>query len=221
MSISGFGYNDTMKILLLEDDTVLAESLQEYLEMEGYQVDTVAYGEEVYERTFEKQYDLYILDVNVPDINGLEVLKALKDAEDHTPAIYISAMTDIKTITKGFEIGAIDYMKKPFDPEELLVRISHHLGTKEEYISYGEILYDPSNGKVKQNDMCFYLSEIQRRMFERLLQGMGHIVSSEELMSYMEKPSPNALRVTIAKLKKKLGIEIKNIRGQGYTLETV
>jgi len=214
-------YNSSMEILLLEDDALLAESLQEYLELEGYRVDAVAYGEEVFERTFSKQYDLYILDINVPDINGLEVLKALKEADDSTPAIYISAMTDIQTITRGFEVGAIDYMKKPFDPEELLLRISHHLGTKENLMVYGEIRYESNSGKVKRNDECFYLSEIQRRIFERLLQNIGSIVSSEELMGYMERPNLNALRVTMTKLKKKLGIEIKNIRGQGYTLETL
>ncbi len=210
-----------MKILLLEDDAVLAESLAEYLELEGYEVESVGSGEEVFDRTFEQVYDLYILDINVPDINGLEVLKALKDAEDPTPAIYISAMTDIDSISQGFEAGAIDYLKKPFDPEELLVRLQHHLRNKEESIHYRGLHYFPKNGKVKLHGECFYLSEIQKNIFERLLRGMGDIVSSEELMAYMERPSPNALRVTMTKLKKKLDIEIRNVRGQGYTIEAL
>ena len=210
-----------MKILLLEDDAVLAESLAEYLEMEGYSVESVVSGEEVFERTFETRYDLYILDINVPDINGLEVLKALKEADDETPAIYISAMTDIEHITKGFEAGAVDYMKKPFDPEELLIRVQHHLRAKEETITYGTLTYFPKNGKVEQGNSTFYLSEIQKKIFDRLILSIGDIVSSDELMEYMERPSPNALRVTMTKLKKKLGIEIKNIRSQGYTLEAL
>ena len=210
-----------MKILLLEDDAVLAESLKEYLELEGYEVESVGSGEEVFDRTFEQVYDLYILDINVPDINGLEVLKALKEADDPTPAIYISAMTDIQSITQGFEAGAIDYLKKPFDPEELLVRLHHHLRAKEETIQYKELLYFPTKGKVKLRGECFYLSEIQKNIFERLLLGMGDVVSSGELMEFMDKPSPNALRVTITKLKKKLNIDIKNVRSQGYTIEAL
>lgn len=210
-----------MKILLLEDDAVLAESLKEYLELEGYEVESVGSGEEVFDRTFEQRYDLYILDINVPDINGLEVLKALKEADDSTPAIYISAMTDVQSITRGFEVGAVDYLKKPFDPEELLVRLQHHLRAREETIRYKNLLYFPKNGKVKLHGECFYLSEIQKNIFDRLLQSRGDIVSSEELMAFMERPSPNALRVTMTKLKKKLDIDIKNVRSQGYTIEAL
>jgi len=210
-----------MKILLLEDDVILAESLKEYLELEGYSVDSVGRGEEVFDSTFEKAYDLYILDINVPDINGLEVLKALKEADDPTPAIYISAMTDIEHITQGFAVGAVDYLKKPFDPEELLVRLQHHLKSKEEMIVYGELHYYPKKGKVIYPGESFYLSEIQKKIFDRLILSIGDIVSSDELMAFMDRPSPNALRVTMTKLKKKLNIEIKNVRSQGYTLEAV
>ncbi len=210
-----------MKILLLEDDALLAESLKEYLEMEGYIVDSVQSGEEVFDRTFDEKYDLYVLDINVPDINGLEVLSALKDADDPTPAIYISAMRDVDSISKGFQAGAVDYIKKPFDPEELLVRIEHHLSPKEETINYCGLLYYPKNGKVIKEEKTFYLSEIQKNIFDRLLLSMGDIVPSDELMDFLDRPSPNALRVTMTKLKKKLDIDIKNIRGQGYTLEAL
>ncbi len=214
-------YNTKMEILLLEDDALLAESLQEYLEMEGYTVECVAYGEEVFEKTFHKHYDLYILDINVPDINGLEVLKALKDAEDSTPAIYISAMTDIEHITQGFAAGAIDYIKKPFDPEELLVRIRHHLGTTEEKICYAEICYDPRNGQVVADNETFYLSEMQKKMFNQLILNQGEMVPIDSLLDSMDRPSTNALRVAITKLKKKMQIEIKNVRGQGYLIEAL
>ncbi len=210
-----------MKILLLEDDAVLAESLKEYLELEGYEVDTVRSGEEVFDHTFEQRYDLYILDINVPDINGLEVLKALKEADDSTPAIYISAMTEIEYITQGFEAGAVDYLKKPFNPEELLVRLQHHLREKEETILYKDIVYYPKNGRIDLQGESFYLSEIQKKIFDRLILSIGDIVSSDELMEFLDKPSPNALRVAITKLKKKLNIDIKNIRSQGYTLEAL
>ncbi|WP_457606017.1 response regulator transcription factor [Nitratifractor sp.] len=212
-----------MKILLLEDDSVLAESLREYLEMEGYEVEAVQRGEEVFDRTFEKRYDLYILDINVPDVNGLDVLEALKEADDRTPTIYISALRDIASITRGFDLGAVDYLKKPFDPEELLLRIRHHLVPREEerLLHYGELVFDSQSGRVERGEEQIRLGEVQKRIFTLLLERQGQLVASDELLELLERPNANALRVMIAKLKKRLGIEIINIRGQGYLLEKV
>ena len=215
-----------MKILLLEDDAILAESLQEYLEAEGYEVTVAVRGEEVYDLTYEKDYDLYIFDINVPDISGFEVLKALKDAEDETPTIYISAMTDIASITRGFDLGAVDYLKKPFDPEELLLRIRHRIGTAEEQgdrVDFAErFRFDPRSGRVDFADgEYFYLGEVQAKILDLLIRHQGYVVSTDELLEQLERPSVNALRVTIAKLKKRLDIDIRNVRGQGYLLETL
>ncbi|WP_456457477.1 response regulator transcription factor [Nitratifractor sp.] len=213
-----------MKILLLEDDELLAESLAEYLEMDGDEVERVAGGEAVFDATFAKNYDLYIFDINVPDLNGLEVLRALREAGDDTPAIYISALTDIASISRGFEIGAVDYLKKPFDPEELRLRIRRIFREKEKegILKYGAIRFDPASGRVEGvGEAPFYLGEVQSRIFELLLERKGSLVSSEELMELLEHPGSNALRVTLAKLKKRLGIEITNVRGRGYLLETL
>ena len=212
-----------MKILLLEDDDLLAESLQEYLEMEGFVVDTARRGEEVFDKTFEERYDLYILDINVPDLNGFDVLKALKEADDSTPAIYISALSDIASITQGFDLGALDYLKKPFDPEELVIRIKRFFAERREgKISHGRFVFDPRTGEVQmESGERLVLGEIQRKILYRLLQSPGTVVTTGELMELLENPSANALRVTLAKLKKKLPLEIVNIRGQGYRLEKV
>ena len=213
-----------MKILLLEDDELLAESLAEYLEMDGDEVERVAGGEAVFNATFTGNYDLYILDINVPGLDGLEVLEALREAEDDTPAIYISALTDIASIARGFGIGAVDYLKKPFDPEELRLRIRRIFPEREKegIFKYGAIRFDPASGRVEGiGEAPFYLGEVQRRLFALLLQRRGKLVSSEELMELLEHPGPNALRVTMAKLKKRLGIKITNVRGRGYLLETL
>ena len=211
-----------MKILLLEDDAILAESLQEYLEAEGYEVTVAGRGEEVYDLTFGDRYDLYILDINVPDIDGFEVLRALKEAEDETPAIYISAMTDIASITRGFDLGAVDYLKKPFDPEELLLRIRHRLGTERPEPEWGGLRLDPVSWRVDLPDGSHqYLGEVQGRLLELLLEYRGEVVPTEELMDRLDRPTANALRVNIAKLKKRLGIEIENVRGQGYFFATL
>ena len=102
------------KILLLEDDYELAETLQELLEDNGYRVDTVHNGNDAIDSSYEKSYDLYVFDINVPDISGIELLESLRDADDKTPAIFISAMVDLNTIAKGFEVGADDYIKSHF-----------------------------------------------------------------------------------------------------------
>ncbi|OQX50525.1 MAG: regulator [Epsilonproteobacteria bacterium 4484_20] len=210
-----------MKILLLEDDKILCASLKDFLELEGYSVDTAHRGPEVFDLTFDRQYDLYILDVNVPDIDGFDVLSSLKDAGDETPAIYITALTDINSITKGFEIGAEDYIKKPFDPEELIVRIKSKYRQEDTLIYCNDISYDPLNRIVKKTSEIISLGEVQLNLFHTLITRQNKIVDSYTLMDFLEQPNANALRVNIAKLKNKLGIEIRNIRGQGYMIENI
>jgi DNA-binding response OmpR family regulator len=210
-----------MKILLLEDDRILCESLKEFLELENYSVDTAYRGPEVFDLTYEKKYDLYILDINVPDVNGFDVLSALREAGDETPAFYITALTDINSISKGFEIGAEDYIKKPFDPEELVVRIKRRYGQENVLISYGDISYDPHNRTVKKASEVVSLGDVQLNIFHTLITQQNKVVESYQLMEYLEQPNANALRVNIAKLKSKLGIEIRNIRGQGYLIENL
>ena len=210
-----------MKILLLEDDKILCASLKEFLELEGYSVDTAHRGPEVFDLTFNKKYDLYILDVNVPDLDGFDVLSSLKEAGDETPAIYITALTDINSISRGFEIGAEDYIKKPFDPEELIVRIKSKYSREDTLIYYQDISYDPVTGTVKKASEIISLGEVQLNIFHLLMTQQNKVVDSFILMDFLEQPNANALRVNIAKLKSKLGLEIRNIRGQGYMIENI
>ena len=210
-----------MKILLLEDDKILCESLKEFLELEGYMVDTAHRGPEVFDLTFEQTYDLYILDVNVPEIDGFDVLASLKDAGDETPAIYITALTDINSISKGFAIGADDYIKKPFDPEELVIRIKRKYQKDDVVIRLNDIEYNPVTRALQKSGKTIGLGEVQQNIFHTLIMEQNKIVDSYTLMDLLEQPSANALRVNLAKLKNKLGIEIKNIRAQGYMIENI
>ncbi|PHS32569.1 MAG: regulator [Sulfurovum sp.] len=210
-----------MKILLLEDDKILCESLKEFLELEGYMVDTAHRGPEVFDLTFEQTYDLYILDVNVPEIDGFDVLASLKDAGDETPAIYITALTDINSISKGFAIGADDYIKKPFDPEELVIRIKRKYQKDDVVIRLNDIEYNPVTRALQKSGKTIGLGEVQQNIFHTLIMEQNKIVDSFTLMDLLEQPSANALRVNLAKLKNKLGIEIKNIRAQGYMIENI
>jgi DNA-binding response OmpR family regulator len=210
-----------MKILLLEDDQILCDSLKEFLELEGYEVDVAHRGPEVFDLTFTQTYDLYILDVNVPEINGFDVLFSLKNAGDETPAIYITALTDINSISKGFEIGAEDYIKKPFDPEELVIRIKCKYQKEDVVLRINDIVYNPVTRVLQKEGKRIGLGDVQQNIFHTLITEQNRIVDSYTLMDFLEQPSANALRVNLAKLKNKLGIEIKNIRGQGYMIENI
>jgi DNA-binding response OmpR family regulator len=210
-----------MKILLLEDDQILCDSLKEFLELEGYHVDVAHRGPEVFDLTFTKTYDLYILDVNVPEVNGFDVLSSLKDAGDETPAIYITALTDINSISKAFAIGAEDYIKKPFDPEELLIRIKRKYQKDDVVIYLNDIVYNPVTRVLQKDGQTIGLGDVQQNIFHTLITEQNKIVDSYTLMDFLEQPTANALRVNLAKLKNKLGIEIKNIRGQGYMIEKI
>ena len=127
-----------MKILLLEDDRTLHQSLKAYLEIESFEVSSAFCAADVYDLTFENAFDLYLFDVSLLGESGFDILKALREAGDTTPTIYITALTDIASMTQGFNAGADDYIKKPFDPEELVLRIkSRYL--KETLITYKDI----------------------------------------------------------------------------------
>ena len=206
-----------MKLLLLEDDHILSETLQLFLSKEGYDVDTALSIEEAEELTFQHNYDLYLLDINLPQGNGLDLLKSLRYAEDTTPTIFITALTDMHSMSEGFQLGAIDYIKKPFDPQELLIRIAAKFTT--DTIVYKHLEYDPQSQIIRVNSEIIDLGNVQLKIFEKLLCQSGSVITKEELYECLENVSSTALRVAITKIKQKLNIDIKNIRGKGYILE--
>ena len=208
------------RILLLEDDRALGETLTELLEDSGYEVDLAADGAEAADLAYDHRYDLYIFDINVPEIDGFDLLSGLREADDRTPTLFISAMVDLKTIAKGFELGAEDYIKKPFYPEELLIRVNAKLGRREEALRCGDLLFDPSSGTVKKGESILSLGEVQLCLLKHFLQNPGKVMDREVLMECLEQPTAAALRVAINKLKEKTGLKLKNVRGLGYALET-
>ena len=208
-----------IKILLLEDDTILCKTLSEILKEHGFEVSTAKSAEEALDKTFYNHYDIYLFDINLPDMNGIDLLQSLKEADDETPTIFISANQDIETIAKGFEVGAEDYIKKPFMPEELLIRLNAKL-SKNMMISINDIRYNTLSGDIFKEDKKIYLSYSQFKLIDMLFKNIDKIVSKEELLENAEYHSDNALRVAITKLKNILNIEIKNIRGVGYTIES-
>lgn len=208
-----------MNILILEDDKILCESLKEFLELENYHVDVAHRGSDAFDLTYKNDYDLYILDVNVPDIDGFDVLASLKESGDETPAIYITALTDINSISKGFDIGADDYIKKPFDPEELVIRIKRKYEKGGELLTVDDVTYDPVMREARKAGRVIGLGEVQTSIFHELITKKNKVVESYILVELLEQPTSNALRVNLAKIKSKLGIDIKNIRSRGYMIE--
>lgn len=206
-------------ILLLEDDVTLGDTLKELLEDEGYEITLVRDGQKALDNSYDLKFDLYIFDINVPQMSGLELLKSLRDADDATPAIFISALVDMNSLSKGFEVGADDYIKKPFFPEELLIRVNARFMQKTKKIIYKNLEYDFANKTLKKDGHIFSIGEVQTALLELFLQNMGTILDKEIILECLERPSSAALRVAINKLKTTLGLEIKNIRGIGYSIE--
>ena len=207
-----------MKILLLEDDPLLGESIEEILEESGYYVTWVRYGNDVIDLTFNNRYNLYLFDINVPDWNGLDLTKQLRFANDTTPTIFISVQADIASISKGFAIGAQDYIKKPFHPEELLIRINAKFSPTYPY-SFEKINYDPNTKEIYNDQLLLQLGDVQQALLICFISNVGRTLDKETLYECMEHPSENSLRVAINKLKHITGWNIQSVRGIGYRLD--
>ncbi len=210
----------SLKILLLEDDELLGETIEDMLKSEGYEVVWVTRGNDAIDMTYEEKFDLYIFDIGVPDIDGLELLESLREADDTTPAIYISARVDIDSIAKGFENGAYDYIKKPFFPEELLVRIRARFNNKKiNLLQCGEYTYDLSKKILYKDNEVVSMGEVQREVLHLFITNRGRVLDKNQLLECLSQPSDAALRVAINKLKHATEFKLKNVRGVGYILE--
>ncbi len=209
----------TKKILLLEDDQLLAQTLEELLTSEGYNITLVLRGDDAIEASYEGNFDLYIFDINVPDISGLEILESLREAQDKTPTIFISALVDLESITKAFMIGADDYLKKPFFPQELLIRVNAKFSSQNSLFCYENLEYDLKSKLLKIDNKTIGLGEVQTQLLDLFINNQKKILDKDILLECLEKPSPTALRVAITKLKQTTGLNINNIRGVGYILE--
>ncbi len=206
------------KLLLLEDDPSLSKTLIKYLSSYGHELDWAKNGEEAIDLSYDNRYDLYLLDINVPLLNGIDLLKALRDADDHTPAIIISALRDVTSVTQSFIAGADDYMKKPFDPEELLIRIRAKTSTLQKALQFKNFEIDMTKEEFSYNGSPISLGKVQKSILLSLIKHHPDPVNKDDLMSLLDKPSDLTLRVHISKLKKKFDLQINNVRGVGYQI---
>ncbi len=208
-----------IRLLLLEDDRLFSETLKDFLEDNGFEVVSVYDPYSAYEIAYESRFDIYLFDINLPFESGLETLKNLKNANDNTPAIFITSRDDKESLLKGFEIGCKDYIKKPFDFDELLVRIKANIDIKRE-ILIGNFRLDKRAKKLylDNKELDFNIKSVE--LLELLYENVNRVVTYEEIFYRLwpsGEPNRGSLRVYIAKLKKFFDIE--SIRGIGYILK--
>ncbi|WOE70797.1 response regulator transcription factor [Hydrogenimonas thermophila] len=218
-----------MDILLLEDDTMLAELIKEHLEEQGNIVDHFIDGEEAEDAILSKKYDLLLLDVNVPSINGFELLKSMRERKDMTPAIMITSRNSSIDVKEGFEYGCDDYIKKPFEFEELDARIEHivrmfRIGENEVIKISDNILFYPALHKLEVLSEPIALTPKASEILHYLYKNRDRIVSREELTQnlwvYDEIPTDATIRSYIKTLRKYIS-NIITERGVGYGFKSI
>ena len=220
-----------MKILLLEDDPILSDLMFEYLSDLGYVVTLCFDGADAIEKIDSEQFDLLILDINVPYKSGIQVLQDTRDFNKSTPAIFITAYQDIEHLKNGFLAGCDDYIKKPFELEELDQRINN---IKKRY----NIETDQIREIDAHTHFCFQkreltfedgqsisLSHKESQILHYFMNNKNRVISADEIIQniweYEDIPSDATLRVYIKNLRRHLGKErIKTLRGLGYSFES-
>jgi len=216
-----------MKILLLEDEYSLRMSIEEFLTDLGYHVDGFMDGEDAYNAIYDKSYDLLLLDVKVPTLNGFELLEKIRVDGKTEPTIFLTSMTDLNDLKEGYRYGCCDYIRKPFDLEELELRLEQALVQMSEDdsscigISCG-IIYDIKKAKLTIKNEEVVLRKIEQEMIEVLLKHKNSVVSMQMFQDEIwgEYVEPATIRVHLNNLRKKLpDTVIKNRRGQGYIIE--
>lgn len=219
-----------MKILLLEDDAALADIMSEYLQDNDFELDHVYDGEEALSRAYETHYDLYLFDVNVPAIKGFDLLKILRDNGDATPTIFVTSLNDIDDVSRGFNSGADDYLKKPFELAELLLRIKNiqkrvFTQQRSTVVRIDEnITFDIDTELLHIGEESVSLPQKELKLLKHFLKHPNEIVSFEDLNSVLwdfdETASAESLRAHVKNLRKHLTKDmIQNLRGQGYRFE--
>lgn len=220
-----------MRILIAEDDEVLADGLSRSMRQSGYAVDRVGTGLEADSiLRGEQPYDLIILDLGLPQMDGFSVLRNLRERNQHAPVIILTARDSVGDRVKGLDLGADDYLVKPFSLEELEARVRALLrrgqcGTNP-MLCCGALSFDSVGRRASINGQPLELTSREVSLLEALMLRAGKVVSKEQLLerlySYSEEASNNAIEVYIHRLRKKTapaGVSIRTIRGLGYIID--
>jgi two-component system cell cycle response regulator CtrA len=221
-----------MRVLLIEDDSATAQSIELMLKSEGFNIYTTDLGEEGVDLGKIYDYDLILLDLNLPDMSGLDVLRQLRVAKINTPIMILSGSTEIDTKVKTFGGGADDYLTKPFHKDELIARIHavvrRSKGHAQSVITTGDILVNLDAKTVEVNGSRVHLTGKEYQMLELLSLRKGTTLTKEMFLNHlyggMDEPELKIIDVFICKLRKKLSAatggqnHIETVWGRGYVL---
>ncbi len=215
-----------MRILVVEDEARIRAFLARAFEAEGFQVDVVEDGERGLERAVAGSYEFMILDLLLPGRNGLEVLSELQRLRPGLPVLILSARTDIATKLRGFELGAVDYLDKPFSLDELLARARVQLrrtrGADGTVLRTGRLALDLTRRQARLGEVIADLSDREFRLLHFLMLHVGQVVSRQRLLSevwgYDFDPRSNVVDVCVRRLRRQLGPDapIETVRNAGY-----
>jgi two-component system OmpR family response regulator len=221
-----------VRILIAEDDPVLAEGLLRSLRSAGYAVDQVGNGSEADAALTDHAFDCVILDLGLPRMHGLDVLRRLRSRGSSVPVLILTAADSVEQRVKGLDLGADDYMAKPFSLQELEARVRaltrRGLGSAASIVRHGPLSFDATGRVAYLHDQMLDLSARELSLLEILLQRAGRLVSKDQLVERLcewgDEVSGNAIEVYIHRLRKKIEqgpVRIATVRGLGYCLEKV
>lgn len=219
-----------MKLLLAEDDAMLGTSMEKALTQAGLTVDWVRNGQHALNALQEQSYDVVLLDIGLPEVDGMQVLQHMRQRRQATPVLMVTARDAIRDRVAGLNQGADDYLTKPFDLDELVARI-HALARRQPghanpILKMGRLSLNPIEREVRLGDKLLSLSQREFDLLQALMQKPGTVLSIEQLESKLygwgEEISSNAIEVHLHHLRRKLGEPwIRNVRGVGYKLVEV
>ena len=222
-----------MKLLLAEDEPAMSEAVTDILEYHRYQVDAVFDGKEALDYIHTGDYDGIVMDIMMPGLTGLEVLKQIRKEGNRTPVLLLTAKSQIEDRIEGLDAGADDYLPKPFAMGELLARIRAMLRRREEYQpdvrQFGDLVLDSGSSELRCGDRKVTLPKVEYQMMEVLMLNHGIYLSSEDLLEkvwgYDTDADIGAVWVYISYLRKRIaavgsGVKITAKRNIGYTLST-
>lgn len=216
----------TTTILLLEDDQQLSDTVKQFLTYQGYEVLCAYDGLQAQDIVYERHIDMMLLDVKVPHQNGFDFLQTLRDSNVQTPAIFITSLNSVDDVTRGFDSGCDDYIRKPFALKELLVRIEvllkRRFGTHEEKINLGGgYLFDIKENILTKDNQRVAIKNKESQLLTLFLEYPNELLTYdkifERLWDYNEEPSSGSLRSYVNTVRSFLGKEnIETIKNVGY-----
>lgn len=219
-----------MRILIVEDDAILADGLVRTLRQSSYAVDWVKAGDEADQKLLEQTYDLIVLDLGLPQLDGLEVLRRLRARRSPSPVLILTARDRLEDRVAGLDMGADDYLAKPFELAELEARVRALIrrgqGGASNIVELGPIRYDIKGRRVFIHDEPVELSARELGVFEVLVMRVGRVVSKDQLVNHLcgqgEEVNSGTIEVYVHRLRKKIEnaqVPIRTVRGLGYLLE--